>query len=496
MRRLIPSLPSLRSFPSLSPTSRFGLSLLAAALVSMGMIAAPLAAQQPPPPPGAYDASPYLGQIRNTYLYGNLWERPQLSARDRSLVTIAVNQALYATDELRIHIDRGLDNGVTQAEIAELIPHVLWYAGFPTGVNAARVASEVFRERGLDIPSESSPRESRADAEPEFPGVLQATPYLTELLNQVLYAETWERPELSPRDRSLITIAVNTALYRTGEINTHVRRGLDNGLTREQISEIIHHVTWYAGFPAGVNASRVAAEAFEDRGLPLPDARFPGAPWLDTLIDELVYGETWERPELSPRERSLATIAVTQAAYQTDQLRVHLNRGLDNGLTPDDLSELVAHVTLYSGFPAGVNASELLAEVFAERGIPLPDPDEVNAPDQQAGGNQIYELRTYTTHPGRLDALLARFRNHTRPIFEKHGMENVGYWVPQDEPLSGNTLIYVLAHPSREAGEAAWDAFLSDPEWLEVREASTADGPILQNVERIWLDPTDFSPMK
>ncbi|MBT6056486.1 MAG: carboxymuconolactone decarboxylase family protein, partial [Gammaproteobacteria bacterium] len=106
-------------------------------------------AQQPPPPPGAYDAAPYLGQVRNTYVYGDIWERPGLSARDRSMITVAVNQALYATYELRLHMGRALDNGVTQAEISEIIAHTLWYSGFPTGVNAARVAAEVFAERGL-----------------------------------------------------------------------------------------------------------------------------------------------------------------------------------------------------------------------------------------------------------------------------------------------------------------------------------------------------------
>jgi 4-carboxymuconolactone decarboxylase len=117
----------------------------------------------------------------------------------------------------------------------------------------------------------------------------------------------------------------------------------------------------------------VLEEVFEARGLPLPDARFPGAPYLDELIDGLVYGDTWTRPELSPRDRSLVTIAMTQAAYQTDQLRVHLRRGLDNGITPEELSELMAQVTLYSGFPAGVNGSRVLAEVLTERGIPLPN---------------------------------------------------------------------------------------------------------------------------
>jgi len=90
----------------------------------------------------------------------------------------------------------------------------------------------------------------------------------------------------------------------------------------------------------------VAAEVFEQRGLPLSDALFPGAPYLDTLILGLVYRDTWSRSELSPRDRSLITIAMTQAAYQTDQLRVHLGRGLDNGITPEELSEMMAHVTL------------------------------------------------------------------------------------------------------------------------------------------------------
>ena len=332
----------------------------------------PLAAQQPAAPVGAYAAAQYLGEIRNTVLYGDIWERPQLSARDRSLITVAVTQALYATNELRLHNGRALDNGVTQSEIAELIAHVLWYSGFPTAVNAARVAAEVFAERGLpESPPESSPREPNPD-DHLFPGVFPATPYVTDLLD-LLYAETWERPELSPRDRSLVTVAVGTALYASSAVRFHVGRALDNGVTQEEISELITHVTFYSGFPTGVNAARVAADVFEQRGLPLPDARFPGAPYLDTLISGLVYRDTWPRRALSLRDRSLITIAMTQAAYQTDQLRAHVRRGLDNGITPEELSEMMAHVTLYSGFPSGVNGSRLLAEVLQERGIPLPD---------------------------------------------------------------------------------------------------------------------------
>ena len=349
------------------------LTLLSLVLAMASAPEADLSAQQPAAPSGYYDAAPYLGEIRNEVLYDVIWERPQLSKRDRSLVTVAVTQALYAADQLRTYVGRALDNGVTPAEISELIAHVLWYAGFPTAVNATRVAGEVFQERGLPVPpTGASEREPVLDAEPRYgPNVFPATPYVRGLLD-LLYTETWERPELSLRDRSLITVATNTALYRTGEIRAHVGIGLNNGLTQEEISEIITHVTFYAGFPAGVNGAVVAAEVFEQRGLELPDARWPGAPLLDDLIEGLVYEETWPRTELSPRDRSIATIAMTGGSYQTDQLRAHIRRGLDNGITPAELSELVAQLALYSGFPSGVNTSLTLAEVFSERGIPLP----------------------------------------------------------------------------------------------------------------------------
>jgi len=331
-------------------------------------------AQQPPPPPGAYDAAPYLGQVRNTYVYGDVWERPGLSARDRSMITVAVNQALYATNELRLHMGRALDNGVTQAEIAEIIAHTLWYSGFPTGVNAARVAAEVFEERGLPAsPPGASSRQPPVDPELEFPGAFPQTPYLRDLLNEVVYAETWKRSELSPRDRSMITVAVGTAMYASSEVRYHSGRALDNGVTQAELAEIITHVAFYSGFPTAVNAARIIAEVYEARGLPVGDGRFPAAPYLDELIDGLVYGETWTREQLSARDRSLATIAVTMANYQTDQLRVHLNRGLDNGLTTQEIAELIAQVVMYDGFPAGVKASKTFAEVLQERGMPLPD---------------------------------------------------------------------------------------------------------------------------
>jgi hypothetical protein len=114
----------------------------------------------------------------------------------------------------------------------------------------------------------------------------------------------------------------------------------------------------------------------------------------------------------------------------------------------------------------------------------------------EAQGRKVFELRTYTAPEGKLDELLARFRYDTTRIFENHGMHNVGYWVPADAPASANTLIYILAHDSRDAATKSWAAFREDPEWLAVRDRSQANGPLTTNVQSVFLESTDFSPMK
>jgi hypothetical protein len=109
---------------------------------------------------------------------------------------------------------------------------------------------------------------------------------------------------------------------------------------------------------------------------------------------------------------------------------------------------------------------------------------------------RVYELRTYHCFDGRLDALKARFRDHTIEIFKRHGIESIGYWTPQDPETSKNTLVYLIVHPSREAAKANWAAFSSDPEWKKVSADSEKDGKIVQKVDSLFLDPTDFSMLK
>ena len=111
--------------------------------------------------------------------------------------------------------------------------------------------------------------------------------------------------------------------------------------------------------------------------------------------------------------------------------------------------------------------------------------------------SRVFELRTYVTHPGRLDALNKRFREHTTELFKKHGMENVGYWTPQEEKDGKkDTLVYILAHKSRDAAKASWAAFSADPDWAKARDASEKDGKIVAKVTSVFLDPTDYSAIK
>lgn len=109
---------------------------------------------------------------------------------------------------------------------------------------------------------------------------------------------------------------------------------------------------------------------------------------------------------------------------------------------------------------------------------------------------RVYELRQYHCMPGRLEALKARFRDHTTKLFAKHGMTNIGYWVPADAPDSQDTLIYILAHDSREAAKKSWTEFGNDPDWKTVRDASEKDGKIVEKVISTYMTPTEFSALK
>jgi hypothetical protein len=137
-------------------------------------------------------------------------------------------------------------------------------------------------------------------------------------------------------------------------------------------------------------------------------------------------------------------------------------------------------------------AGSLGAAAIATAQAAAPTPGGSLAPDSGA-----FELRTYTAAPGKLDALHARFRNHTNRLFAKHGMKIVGFWVPSDKDKGAdNTLVYLLRYPDRAAREKAWEDFRKDPAWIAARDASEANGKLVDKVDFVMLTATDYSPMK
>jgi hypothetical protein len=110
--------------------------------------------------------------------------------------------------------------------------------------------------------------------------------------------------------------------------------------------------------------------------------------------------------------------------------------------------------------------------------------------------NRVFELRTYTAAPGKMEALHARFRDHTSKLFRKHGMTVVGFWSPAKPEEAEQKLVYLLAFPSQEAADKSWAAFVDDPEWKAVKEASEKDGKLAERVDSLFLNPTDYSPLK
>jgi len=118
------------------------------------------------------------------------------------------------------------------------------------------------------------------------------------------------------------------------------------------------------------------------------------------------------------------------------------------------------------------------------------------AGEEKKVDTRVFELRTYYASPGKMKALHARFRDHTNKLFEKHGMTIIGFWVPTDPKEAEEKLVYILAFPSREAATKSWEAFRNDPAWVEAKKESEKDGVLVKKVDSVFLNPTDYSPIK
>ena len=122
--------------------------------------------------------------------------------------------------------------------------------------------------------------------------------------------------------------------------------------------------------------------------------------------------------------------------------------------------------------------------------------DDKEKPVRAKADTRVFEMRTYYANPGKMVALHARFREHTNRLFKKHGMEIIGFWVPTDPKEAEEKLVYILAFPSREAAAKSWKAFQDDPEWKRAKAESEKDGVLVRKVDSVFLNPTDYSPIK
>lgn len=249
-------------------------------LASAGLVASSVQAQSPGgsaprvAPPAAYEVAPPLAAYTDEILFGEVWRRAGISPRDRSLVTLSALIANGRAAQLRGHLGRALDNGVTPTEISEIVAHLAFYAGWPVAISALPEVKAIFDQRGLRVPAavaERLPLDEASEARrrtsvQESAGAV--APPLADLTNRVLFDDLWRRPGLAPRDRSLVTVAALIANGQAEQMPFHVNRAMDAGLTEAQLSEVVTHLGFYAGWPRAMSAVPVVQRILAGRAEP------------------------------------------------------------------------------------------------------------------------------------------------------------------------------------------------------------------------------------
>jgi 4-carboxymuconolactone decarboxylase len=218
--------------------------------------------------------APALEKYSQQVMLGDLWKRPGLSPRDRSIVTLAALIARDQSVELPDYLNLALDNGVTPAEISEIITHLAFYTGWANAVDAIPATRDVFRSRnigadqvppasGPQLPLDEAAEMQRATRVGQQFG--QIAPSLVQYTTDVLFRDLWLRPGLAPRDRSLVTVSALVATGQVAQITYHLNRAMDNGLTRDEAGEVLGHLAFYAGWPNAFSAAPVVKEVIERR---------------------------------------------------------------------------------------------------------------------------------------------------------------------------------------------------------------------------------------
>ena len=206
-----------------------------------------------------------------------LWKRPGLTVRDRSIVTLAALIARNQTVEMSYYCEVALDNGVKPREISEIITHLAFYTGWGNAMSAVEIVKPVFAARMIsaDQLSSATPTLLPLDREAEqrrVAGVEQqfeeVASGIVQYTTDVLFRDLWLRPDLAPRDRSLVTVSALIANGHAAQIPYHLNRAMDNGLMREEAAEVLTHLAFYSGWPNAFTALPVAKEVFEKRTRP------------------------------------------------------------------------------------------------------------------------------------------------------------------------------------------------------------------------------------
>jgi 4-carboxymuconolactone decarboxylase len=241
-----------------------GLALLCAACAQ----AAPLTSKE------KHTMTPALEHYTQDLVLGELWQRPGLSPRDRSLVTLSVLVAKNQNHELPFYLNRALDSGVKPGEIAELITHLAFYSGWANATAADAAMRTVFAERKISpgqlppakpslLPLDEKAEAARAKGVDENFG--KTAPGVVKYTTDALFRDLWLRPGLAPRDRSLVTVSALVANGQVAQVTYHLNRAMDNGLSEQQASEALTQLAFYAGWPNVFSAMPVFKDVFAKR---------------------------------------------------------------------------------------------------------------------------------------------------------------------------------------------------------------------------------------
>jgi 4-carboxymuconolactone decarboxylase len=218
--------------------------------------------------------SPALAKYMQSSIGDDLWKRPDLSPRDRGIVTVAALIARNQTIGMLHYFNLALDHGVKPAELSEIITHLAFYSGWSNALSAVAIAKDIFAQRGIgpdQLPAEApellridqaaeADRAARVqqDVGPVAPGVVQYT-------GDLLFHELWLRPALPPRDRSLVTVSAVIASGQVAQVPYHLNRAMNSGLTKSEASEVLTHLAFYAGWPNVMSAVPIVKGVFEKR---------------------------------------------------------------------------------------------------------------------------------------------------------------------------------------------------------------------------------------